>query len=59
VQLEAGTHRVRFSYEPQSLRLGLALSALGLLVTAGTFLAPQWRKVAEADDPVETLEDRN
>ena len=59
VQLEAGTHRVRFSYEPQSLRLGLALSALGLLVTAGTFLAPRWRKVAEADDPVETLEDRN
>lgn len=42
VQLDAGSHRVRFSYEPDSFRLGLALSALGLLAVAGALLLPRW-----------------
>jgi hypothetical protein len=42
VIVPAGTHTVAFSYEPTSWRLGLALSALGLLLLGlGLWLGPK------------------
>ena len=39
VPAAAGTHRVRFEYRPASLRYGLAISLVGLLLMSGTWLA--------------------
>lgn len=38
VQLPAGSHRVRFSYEPLSLKLGLGLTVLGLAALVALLL---------------------
>lgn len=41
VHLDAGDHEVRFSYEPRSFKLGLALSTVGLLVLLAGLLWPK------------------
>ncbi len=48
VQLGPGQHQVCFVYEPSSFRLGLILSLVGLLATAGClFLSRRRRSVAQ------------
>jgi len=52
VALEAGQHRVEFVYQPLSIRLGIALSALSLLVA---LLGLAWSRLSTAirgDAPV-------
>lgn len=44
VALPAGTHRVRFTYRPASLRWGLAISGIGLGITLLWGLGEVWRR---------------
>ena len=43
VHLDAGPHRVEFRFEPESLRWGVALTALSLLACAATSVWFAWR----------------
>jgi hypothetical protein len=47
VYVAAGTHAVRFSYEPLSLRLGAALTLAALLALAGLLLGARRQAVAQ------------
>lgn len=47
VVVPAGSHEVRFSYEPLSLRLGAAISLLALLALVGLLWAPSLRSARE------------
>ncbi len=47
VYLPAGAHTVVFTYAPNSVRLGAAGSALGLLVLAGLIAVPRLRRRSE------------
>jgi hypothetical protein len=51
VPAPAGTHRVRFTYEPASVRIGALLSAAGLLVVAWLGLARRGRRPAAEREP--------
>jgi hypothetical protein len=39
VELAAGSHRVRFEYRPSSIRVGAAMSGVGMVLLAGLFIA--------------------
>jgi hypothetical protein len=43
VELEPGRHTVRFTYRPWSVRIGFALSALGLLLVGALFVVARRR----------------
>lgn len=51
VYLQPGTHTVEFSYDPWTVKAGLALSALGWLVFISVGMS-EWRKQARSVPPV-------
>jgi hypothetical protein len=44
VWLEPGTHDVLFRYEPLSIRIGVAITSIGLVICLALWSAPVWRR---------------